>query len=116
MKVLIAEADPILGQLCQLFLEKVESKLCHNIEDALDLLETFKPDKVVICGRLPHKNGNLINGEGVNVISKNLSIPVIVITGGSFKQIKQKQNIVFLEKPFSYKQLCNAVIQDCVLV
>ena len=114
MKVLIAEADDIVADVCHMFLDdiKVENSICNTIEGMLDAYKSNKPDVVAVCLRLPTKNEAErrchILGKGVRVLrAVNSDAKVLIITGGlDYKSFDNgDKNIAILEKPFSAKAL-----------
>jgi len=110
MKILIAETDPEVATFCSFILDeyKIESQNTHTIEDTISAIDTFKPDKILICTRLQFNNSIAESCRGINLIHELYpSLPIIIISG--FPNCKQHLHPsiqpIIIPKPFTQQEL-----------
>jgi len=92
---------------------KISLKTAANGLEALQLLETFRPDLILMDLQMPVMNGY----DAAKIIKSDerfLSIPVIALTASSLKQSREEINMLmdgYLEKPVSKKDLLREMMK-----
>jgi len=81
IKVFVIEDDPLLRNLLSVRLSKskIQYQFCHNGNDALAMLQQYKPTIVILDIMLPGKNGLVVLKE-LRQIEKWAKLPVIVFS------------------------------------
>ena len=80
-KIAIIEDDPVISQMYRMKFEAdgFDTQLAANGKLGVDLVESFKPDMILLDLQMPEMNGT----EALEIIRKNdwgKNIPVIVLT------------------------------------
>jgi PAS domain S-box-containing protein len=111
-KILIVEDDAELVSLLRINLERqnYECLTARTLEDARDLIETERPDALVLDLELPDGDGLSLLGLLPGKTQSGGRIPVVVITGSDRTMKKGESSIVdWLQKPFHQGNLTDAV-------
>jgi DNA-binding response OmpR family regulator len=111
--ILIVEDEHILAENIKAFLDaRVPNvRIVGNGERALEILETFKPDAVVMDYRLPGMNGLDTYSE---MVRRDSRIECVMITGDPEEGLQQSaidRGIhSVLSKPFSFSELFKRLV------
>lgn len=110
MKILIVEDDEVTLQAIEIKLKKdgFEPKAFTNVDEALNVLDSFKPDLIITDILMPHTSGL----EFIGIIrsqSSGRQIPIIVLSGlGQEKIVLEAFQLGaddFITKPFNPNEL-----------
>ncbi len=113
--VLVVEDDPDIGAfLVQAIQQETPSQavLATDGQEALDLIQLFMPDALVLDYNLPAMTGIALY-DSVRARTKRADIPALLITAFSFKCEKEARarHLPLLKKPFELSDLLNQVEQ-----
>jgi len=104
-KILIVEDEPLIGGIFKKFLEDKGylATYCETANSALNWIENFKPDLVIVDIGLPDMNGIELCKKIRNNL-KTKKLPIIIITGISEIDAKIKASAqasvnLYLQKP-----------------
>ena len=107
--ILIVEDESIVGMNAELFLRSIGHEVLGVVQsgrDALQLLETVRPDLVIMDIVL---HGDLSGTETTRIINEKYDLPVIYMTAYSDavsqKEISRTVHCGVLLKPFDINQL-----------
>ncbi|HOX23480.1 MAG TPA: response regulator [Elusimicrobiales bacterium] len=114
-KILIVEDEPDLRGLTEIFLKRAgyETISCENGRDVFPILETDKPDLIIMDVMLPGMDG-LSLSKALAADPEKSKIPLLAVTAltqtkMTFEQLPQCQG--FISKPFDMEQLLQKVQQ-----
>ena len=110
MKILIIDDDEVTLQAIEIKLKKdgFVHKVFTNVNDALNILESFHPDLIITDILMPHTSGLELIGM-VRSHSLGRRIPIIVLSGiGQEKIVLEAFQLGaddFITKPFNPSEL-----------
>lgn len=110
-RVLLVDDEPMVLRIMRVALEDrgFEIQVAHNGRQALEVMETFQPNAVVTDIDMPQMNGRELCRELRNRFSAE-ELPVFVVTAKTAVEHRcwseLVDNLQFLEKPVSIRQLC----------
>ncbi len=114
-KILIVDDSPFAGNIFRLTVEGGEHEVVGLVEDpeqALKLFESRCPDLVILDYLMPNKDGIVVLGE---IIRHTPDARVIMVSGSGDHDLsiraRQAGAKLFLEKPYTKKDLLKAVDQ-----
>ena len=114
--VLVVEDDVAIQRLIELTLraEGYEVRGAENGREALDVLENWRPDVIVLDLRMPVMDGRAFRAAQLELAGA-ADIPVIVVTAGrDGRAVGEELNAsAVVAKPFDPDDLLDAV-QQCV--
>jgi len=113
LKILNVEDDKTNRQVISIFLKKYISELKEavNGKQALEILETFKPDLILMDINLPEMNGYETT-KIINQDEKLKHIPIIAVTANANKENVEKYKLIFDNiqiKPIKRDQLLKSI-------
>ncbi len=115
-KILIIDDEHAIAQMTSLILKKrgYEITSCASAEEALEILNTFKPDLIILDNLLGGKTGLKFCHE-IKSDSATSSVPILITTGQKFnlKNLSAEQKFLkpddILTKPFEIEDLIKKV-------
>ena len=114
--ILAVDDDADIKELMEFFLEKKGYKVttANDGNKALEILETMKPDLIVIDMLMPGMDG-VRTIEELNKNQVNRDIPIIMVSGARDEMDLMKglleRPIKYIEKPFSHEKLLSIIEQ-----
>jgi len=114
--ILIIDDEHAIAQMTSLILKKrgYEITSCASAEEALEILNTFKPDLIILDNLLGGKTGLKFCHE-IKSDSATSSVPILITTGQKFnlKNLSAEQKFLkpddILTKPFEIEDLIKKV-------
>jgi two-component system, OmpR family, response regulator len=111
-KILFVEDEPGLQKITRIILEKVggfEVVACNNGLAALQALETFQPDVILLDVQMPEMDGPTTLAE-LRKTDGGQDIPVFFTTGNVKEEARRKYLEMgacdVIDKPYDPKALC----------
>lgn len=115
--ILIVEDDRSIGEVISTIIVQetsYQSCIVQTGHDALRLLQTFKPEAIILDYRLPDMTG--IDLYDRLQSSNNLrTIPVVLTSASNHRDEIEKRDLLLLDKPFDIDDLL-AAIRECMLM
>jgi CheY-like chemotaxis protein len=113
--ILIVEDDQAIGEVISTIIVQetsYQSCIVESGNDALRLLQTLKPEVIILDYRLPDMTGiDLYDRLQAN--NDLRTIPVVLTSASNHQDEIEKRDILMLDKPFDIDDLLDAIHQ-CV--
>jgi DNA-binding response OmpR family regulator len=112
-KILIIDDDFQIREILETYLENQNfaTNSAENLKEAAEKVDSFKPDLILLDMRLPDGDGNDFL---FTLKEKNITTPVIMVTGVTDKEIALKSLELgatdYITKPIDLQYLTTSVI------
>ena len=114
--ILIVEDDPAIGEVISTIIiqeTSYQSCIVESGNDALRLLQTLRPEVIILDYRLPDMTGIDLY-DRLQASDELRNIPVLLASASNHQDEIEKRDILMIDKPFDIDDLLDA-IQQCVL-
>jgi CheY-like chemotaxis protein len=113
--ILIVEDDQAIGEVISTIIVQetsYQSCIVESGNDALRLLQTLKPEVIILDYRLPDMTGIDLY-DRLQASNDLRTIPVVLTSASNHQDEIEKRDILMLDKPFDIDDLLDAIHQ-CV--
>jgi CheY-like chemotaxis protein len=113
--ILIVEDDQAIGEVISTIIVQetpYPSCIVESGNDALHLLQTLKPEVIILDYRLPDMTGIDLY-DRLQASNDLRTIPVVLTSASNHQDEIEKRDILMLDKPFDIDDLLDAIHQ-CV--
>jgi CheY-like chemotaxis protein len=113
--ILIVEDDQAIGEVISTIIVQetpYQSCIVESGNDALHLLQTLKPEVIILDYRLPDMTGIDLY-DRLQASNDLRTIPVVLTSASNHQDEIEKRDILMLDKPFDIDDLLDAIHQ-CV--
>lgn len=113
IRILVVEDDPIIANLIELMLKKLDYTVAGAVssgEEALGCVVEMQPDLVLMDVNL---DGNLDGIETAKLVYSIFTVPVVFLTGsldgGTIQRAKSAEPFGYLSKPFTKDEIYSTI-------